>query len=250
MNRLLYLPALLLLSTHANANPESIRLKDLPAADSYCLDAQRVVVRTNIDVDLTLHDDFNSFVKSKAIIDGPDGKPAIQQYNWRADDGRILGISCKLKNTDHLNMTFGPGSAGPEGACQEMNRQVLALLGAELGLVAYSRFRAVLFHPDESPGNPDNPGMTGPEWLKPFTLAETNPGNDRELLIKTKGFVVEFSDPRYSKAPARFRGVHYCHFIAPQHLKDLLQGNAKPPTVIGKNPLEADLQNSSGPGTR
>jgi len=221
------------------------------AADlsNFCMEAQQIIVRTEVPVDLVIHEDFNAFVKSKAIIDGPDGKPEIQQYNWLDEDGNALGVSCKLKNTDHLTMTYGAGSAGPDQPCQEMNRRTLAAVSEELGLQAFSVYKAVVFDPDETPGNPENPGMTGPEWLKPFIMADARYHQGTpELRIKTKGFIVEFSDPRYQKAPARFRGVHYCHFIAPQHLKALLLDQAFPPTSIGRDPTADDIAGNTGPG--
>ena len=53
------------------------------------------------------------------------------------------------------------------------------------------------------------------------------------LHVVTKGFIVNFLDPQFAQMPVRFRGVHYCHFIAPDHLRDLLEGKASPGTMIG-----------------
>ncbi len=224
-------------------------LTDIPELNEYCLDAQRVVVRTNVEMDLVVHSDFDSFVKSKAIIEGPNERPQIQQYNWFNEAGEILGISCKLKNTDHLNMTFGPGSAGPDQPCQEMNRQVHGLLSIELGQEAFANYKAVIFDPNESPGDPENPGMTGPAWLKPYVMAYGSSKNGaQELHIATKGFIVEFSDPRFAKAPERFRGVHYCHFVAPEQFKRLMTGSSQPPIEVGKDPLAKDIADNTGPG--
>ena len=234
-----------------NASADSTGLTQLPTAQNYCLAAQRVLARTQLDMDLVVHEDFNRFVKSKAIINGPDGRPQIQQFNWLDADGKVLGISCKLKNTDHLNLTFGAGSAGPDLPCQEMNRQVLGLLSARLGPSAFSTYRAVIFDPDESPGNPETRGMTGPEWLKPHLLVYVGTANGgQELHIVSKGFIVEFTDPRFNKAPDRFRGVHYCHFIAPGQLEKLLTGGSEPPISVGRNPTADDLATTTGLGSR
>jgi hypothetical protein len=242
---------LTLLAHGAFAANEYTGLSSIPPVDEYCLAAQRVIVRTNIPMELVVHEDFNGFVKSKAIIDGPNGLPEIQQYNWRDDDGNVLGISCKLKNTDHLTLTYGLEAAGPEQPCQEMNRQVHGLLGVELGQEAFSTYKAVIFDPNESPGNPANPGMTGPEWLKPYVMAYASARNgNKELHIASKGFVVEFSDPQFAQAPERFRGVHYCHFIAPDEFGRLLTGATSPPVKIGRDPLAKDLANNPGPGSR
>jgi hypothetical protein len=168
---------------------------------------------------------FAAFVKSKALIQGP----TVQQFNWVDAEGNLIGVSCKLKSTDHLVATFGAGSAGPDGTCQDFNEAVYRLVAREARRSAYPN---VVFDPRETVTNEANPGMTGPDWLAPFTL--TSVDADGSLRIHTKGFIVNFNDSRYAQLPERFRGVHYCHFIAPNHLRDLLEGRASPGAVIGK----------------
>jgi len=235
MHRFLRTPAIILATLILAATAGA----EVPAADSYCLTAQKVIVSTDIDVELVVHDDFDAFVKSKAIMNGPLEKPQIQQFNWYSEDGDLLGISCKLKNAEHLNLVYGDGSAGPDNSCQTLNRQVLGTLSAELGLDAYATYKAIVFDPNETPATTEGaPGMSGPAWLAPFTMVREQEFNgNKELVIATKGFEVQFSDPRFQKAPERFRGVRYCHFIAPEHLKSLMLGQAEPPTVIGRDPL-------------
>ncbi len=199
-------------------------LQEVPATADYCIAAQRLVTRTEIPVEVVIHDDFDAFVKSKAVIEGP----TIQQFNWTDEQGALLGISCKLKNADHLNLQFGKGSAGPDGLCQEMNQAVFRLIARKVNKPVFSR---VTFDPAETVSNASQPGMTGPDWLAPFTLTY---GKDDVLHIATKGFIVNFSDPQFAKAPERFRGVHYCHFIAPEYLQALMEGTAAPGIVIGK----------------
>lgn len=205
-------------------------LRSIPAAEKYCISAQRLVTQTGLPVNLQLQTDFDAFVRSKALIEGP----TIQQFNWSDGNDELVGISCKLKNADHLLAVFGPGSAGPDGACQDMNRAVYALVAREIPAPVYPR---VVFDPAEGNMNEGNPGMTGPDWLAPFTL--TTVDADGSLRIHTKGFIVNFSDPRFEKMPVRFRGVHYCHFIAPAHLRALLEGRAKPGVEIGRR-VETD----------
>ena len=73
--------------------------------------------------------------------------------------------------------------------------------------------------------------MTGPDWLAAYTMTYSVAG---ELHIVSKGFIVDFTDERFAAAPERFRGVHYCHFIAPGHLQALLAGEVEPGTRIGQ----------------
>lgn len=201
------------------------RLAAVPATDQYCLAAQRVVTRTEVPVKLVRHGEFDAFVSSKAVIEGP----TIQQFNWYDASGVPLGVSCKLKSADHLNAAFGAGSAGPDGLCQDMNRAVYQLVAKDIG---ESRYAQVVFDPAETVVNQEQPGMTGPDWLKPYTMTSVDEAG--ALHIATRGFIVNFTDPQFAKMPERFRGVHYCHFIAPEHLHALLRGEAAPGAVIGR----------------
>lgn len=182
-------------------------------------------------------------MKSKAIIpEGEIAKPEIQQYHWTGEDGSIVGVSCKLKSADHLNLVYGEGTAGPDGACQDMNRYVFNSLGIPPEQVNYS---AVIFDPTEKPqtdGQPPAKGGPGPQWLQSYVATDIDA--DGALIIKTKGFRVDFNDPKFARAPARFRGVHYCHFIAPDHLRELVTGKVQPGTVIGQ---EVDLTRYGSP---
>lgn len=218
--------AAMLLTACTKSSPES-PLEALPELDSFCLAAQEIVTKTSHPMQLVVHDDFKAFVKSKAVIEGPE----IQQYNWQDEEGNVVGISCKLKSADHLNLEFGEGTAGPDGNCQEMNQAVFMLIAPTVGNPVYRR---VTFDPNEAVVNEENPGMTGPDWLAPYTA--TSVDETGTLTIRTKGFIVDFTDPEYEKAPARFRGVHYCHFIAPEHMYSLLTGTAEPGVRIGRDP--------------
>lgn len=211
------------------------QLEAVPAVDEYCLAAQRVVTRTSIPVELVIQKDFDGFVKSKAVIEGP----TIHQFNWTDADGVIVGISCKLKSADHLNLVFGDTSAGPDGLCQDMNRAVFERLSRSVSDPAFTR---VSFDPNEVVRNRENPGMTGPDWLAPFTVSTVDESG--ALVIHSKGFQVDFTDPEVQEAPPRFRGIHYCHFIGPEHLAALLQGDAEPGAEFGRSP---DLSRYSAP---
>lgn len=221
----LTVPALLAGACGGSGDP--FALTGPPAVDRYCLAAQRVVARTALPFRLVLHEDFADFVKSKALIDGP----VIQQYNWQDASGRVVGISCKLKSADHLKLAFGEDAAGPDGHCQDMNRAVFEQVAPRANDPdpAYTR---VVFDADEAMDHAAQPAMTGPDWLRPYTATWVDA--DGALHVRAKGFRVDFSDPRYAQAPARFRGVHYCHFVAPGYLRELLLGVAEPGAVIGR----------------
>ena len=216
--------------------PESSRVT-VPTVDEYCRVAQRIVTRTDQPVDLRIQDSFDGFVKSKAIIPEEGGAiPEIQQYNWIDDEAVVVGISCKLKSADHLNLVYGDGTAGPDGACQDMNRYVFDALRIDAADYAYD---SVAFDPTEQPqtrGVEPVEGGPGPQWLQSYTATLEEPAG--VLNIRTKGFTVDFLDPRFAQAPARFRGVHYCHFIAPDHLRAVVAGAVPAGVEIGR---EVDL---------
>jgi len=216
---------------------------ETPSLENYCRIAQRIVTRTDQPVDLVIQDSFDGFVKSKATIPDGDGAiPEIQQYNWVDEHGSVVGISCKLKSADHLNLVYGEGTAGPDGTCQDMNRYVFQSLGILRQNYEYSE---VVFDPYEQPqtrGQPPAEGGPGPQWLAAYTGTVVDPSG--ALSVRTKGFVVDFNDPRFANAPARFRGVHYCHFIEPNHLRAVATGAASPGVVIGR---EVDLSRYAVP---
>lgn len=220
------LAALLLVACAAGPHGRVPTLAAIPPASEYCQAAQRVVTRTDVPVQVVLHTNFTDFVKSKALIDGP----TIQQFTWYDSAGAPRGLSCKLKSADHLNLAFGAGSAGPDGACQDMNRAVYPLVAAK---VSRSRYPQVVFDARESVINEQDPTMTGPDWLKPHALTWVDEAG--ALHVTARGFIVNFTDPQFAQLPERFRGVHYCHFIAPEYFEALLRGTAQPGAVIGRH---------------
>jgi hypothetical protein len=218
----------MLMAACTTTSRDPYALQAVPPLDRYCLDAQRVVTRTTVPMDLVVHEDFESFVKSKALIAGP----TIHQFSWYAADGSIQGISCKMKSADHLNLVFGAGAdeaAGPDGYCHEMNRQVYALLEKQ---GANPNGVHVVFDPSESLDTKEQAGMIGPTWLLPFTL--TRFAADGSLHVASKGFTIDFTDARYQKFPPSWRGTHYCHLIAPAYLQALLAGEAGAGAMVGR----------------
>jgi hypothetical protein len=215
----------------AIAESRTPTLADVPATESYCLAAQRVITSTTVPMDLVVHDDFDSFVNSKALIEGP----TIQQYIWRNNDGSPVGVSCKMKSADHLQFVYGYESAGPDGLCQDINWQVYQSIAAEVKQPAYPE---VLFDVGEEVSNNKRPAMTGPDWLAPYSMTYVDAAG--ALHVAARGFVVDFNDPRYRKAPEKFRGVHYCHLIAPEYLRALISGEREPGAMVGKRVVVAE----------
>jgi hypothetical protein len=121
-----------------------------------------------------------------------------------------------------------------------MNRAVYHSLS---GQTEAPRFVTVIFDERETASNQPMSGMTGPDWLRPYRAIYI--GESGDLHIRSKGFQVNFTDPRFANAPVRFRGVHYCHLIAPEHLLAVLNGDIEPETSIGR---EVDTSGYGPPG--
>lgn len=196
------------------------------ALDDFCLQAQALLANTRHPFQVTHYQDIEGFTRSKAMID----PPTVKQYIWYEDDAstRPAMISCKMKSADHLNLRYPEASAGPDGLCQDVNRQTLGRIQQEFGSWASA---AVSFDPDEEVMREGAPFSAGPAWLYPF--AQTTRDAAGALVIHSKGFRVDFTDPRFADRPEAFRGIQYCHFIAPSYLQRLLSGEADPGVSFG-----------------
>jgi hypothetical protein len=198
-----------------------------PPLAEFCLEAQQVIVHTAIRPTLFVHTDFDAFVKSKALIE----PLSIQQYVWYENDDRTrpVMVSCKLKSADHLNEAFGTGTSAGDGQCQDMNRLTWERVRATLGAGAT---KTVVFDGAEVVENKENPGMTGPDWLKPYQMTWRDDAG--QLHVRSKGFRVDWTDPQFAAMPGRFRGVQYCHLIAPEYLTRLVTGQAEAGLSVGR----------------
>jgi uncharacterized protein YcfL len=226
------LAALLLAACTAMPSSKQFNLAELPTTDEFCLTAQRVVARTTLPMQLQLHDDLTAFIKSKTNIEGP----TIHQFNWYDDAGQLQGHSCKMKSGEHLNRVFGPNTAGPEGICRDMSEQVYGLVNQQ---VQQRVFQTVVFESNERRNSTEPSNMIGPQWLLPLTLTDVDAIGS--LHVRDRGFVIEFSDPRFQRMPPTWRGTHYCHFIAPAHLAAVLQGEAQPGATISSTAPRAPM---------
>ncbi len=222
------LAAAALTATAAGCASQPPPLSGSPPLAEFCLEAQRVIVRTSVTPALVVHTDFDAFVKSKAAIE----PLTIQQYIWYEDDdpARPVMVSCKLKSADHLNEAFGAGTAGGNGRCQDMNRLTYDRVRASLGA---ANVATLVFDPAEEVRNTENPGMTGPDWLKPYEMTWRD--DSGVLHLRSKGFRVDWTDPKFAAMPGRFRGVQYCHLVAPEYLARLLTGKVRPGVTVGRD---------------
>ena len=53
--------------------------------------------------------------------------------------------------------------------------------------------------------------------------------------MRSKGFRVDWTDPQFAAMPGRFRGVQYCHLVAPEYLARLVTGKEKAGLSVGRD---------------
>jgi hypothetical protein len=168
-----------------------------PELDEFCTEAQSLLAATALPSENVLYDDLDSFVKSKAAL-----KPLVtrQFVHYDAEDrGLAKMISCKLKS------------------CRSINGLTLKRVQSARGKPdsPWGVFTNVVLEPDEIV-------PSGFVWVKPYAMVRVD---DRNILhIKSKALFVSWHDERFLNMPARFRGTHYCHLIAPSYLRRLLDG--------------------------
>jgi hypothetical protein len=185
--------------------------------DEFCADVQRVLAATTVSVENVAYDEIEVFIKSKASI-----RPLVtRQYVHRDEQARPRMISCKVKTSDMLLLEYGDDAAGTEGACQSVNYlTVQRVAGASDSTKRpYGKYRDVVLEPDET-------GVSGVNWLKPYQMIWA----EQDVLhIQSKALRVDWGNERFKSAPARFRGTHYCHLVAPSYLRRVLDGEVGVP---------------------
>ncbi len=191
------------------------------ALEGFCVRAQSLIVGTRVPSTAVVHDDYETFVKSKPLV-----RPLeVQQYHWSAPDGAgpIDKVSCKMKTADHLVAEYGPYAAGEDAGCAEVNRDTVRRVVAGLPRAERRRLR---FDPERIVHDPEERTTNGPVWLEPHAVAYI--GRDGSLHLRTRAMRNDWLDPRYRDAPPQFKGTRYCHFVAPDHLRQLLLGQPVP----------------------
>jgi hypothetical protein len=199
----------------AHATPQTAKV----ALEGFCLRAQSLIVGTKVQSAAVVHDDYEAFVKSK-----PVARPLqVQQYHWPAppEGGPVRMLSCKMKTADHLVSEYGSGAAGDDAGCAAVNHDTLQRVVA--GMTAAER-RRLRFDPASVVHDAEERTTNGPVWLEPHAVAYV--AADGRLHLRTKAMRNDWLDPRYRDAPPQFKGTRYCHFVAPDYLRQLLRGDA------------------------
>jgi len=186
--------------------------------DQFCARAQASISGVKVPAVNVVHTDFDAFVLSKPAV-----RPLqTQQFHWYTTrpEARMRVISCKMKSADHIRTEYGPDQVGEQGSCAALNRQTLdrvlaSFSDAERRQLKFDRGRDVVIDADDR-------ATSAAYWLQPYAIAYIGAGG--ALHLQSRSIHNDWLDPRLADMAPRFKGVRYCHLIAPAYLRDMLLG--------------------------
>jgi hypothetical protein len=204
------------------ASPSASGGRATTTAD-FCSEAQRVVANSRVPAANTVYADREAFIISKASARPLETRQYATPEAGPGSPPKM--VSCKMKTADHIRTEFGADQAGADESCALLNQRTLdavlaSLTRAECRRAKFGGAAARIVVDDDLVV--DNGG----DWLKPFAIARLEP--DGSLHLQAKGMNKGWLDPRYASAQTQFRGVRYCHLVAPEYLRRLVLGDTAP----------------------
>ncbi len=197
-----------------------------PVTDKdYCERVQRDLTGTTVKVNNINYPDYEGFKQSKLKVDPVE----LAQFVLKDSEGRPLRISCKTKTSDHLQERWGKDAATGDKMCQDIHRLqtdavYAALTDAEKAKVKIPRDNIVI--------EPDETVYMGVNFVSDYDYVWRGP--EAKMHLKSKSLYVTWTNVLFAAAPERFRGVRYCHLIAPEYTKRLILGDADLPLPTTK----------------
>jgi hypothetical protein len=188
--------------------------------EAFCTHAQQAMAGTQRPSTNVVHTDFVAFRKSKTTIRPLETHQFVQT---EPGSSRPMRVSCKLKTPDQINLEYGARSAADAPkSCRDLHAGIVAAVYARL--TPQQRARAiprekVILEPDEWT-------ILGSTWVKDFPFAYAGEGG--RLHLASKSLHVDWTNRWFAWAPNSVRGVYYCHLAAPEYVKRLVLGDAKP----------------------
>jgi len=183
----------------------------------FCGRAQAFVTGSTPRVTNTVHDGIESFRRTAPIAE----PLTSQQYDWPDDRGAPRSatmISCKLVTADRIKAVQGPQAARTETSCEQVNRYTLTAVLASLSPA--ERERALFGQGKKVRFERDRPQASAENWYSPYEMASVDSGG--RLRLVAQAWRVDWSKPKQAQLPEEARGVHFCHFVAPDYLRRLL----------------------------
>lgn len=198
---------------------------------TYALDTQlllakidpEVLAKSGVTIDVNTHEDFTSFVKSKAGVDEAEKVARIHEFVTERDaDGRPTQVRIKIKSGESLNRHF-PANGGPALADDR------DITGQDLIKAWIERAVAKSTNPDAAKiaeaivVDGDSMAAAGQDWVPEFATARTEDGVVH--LQSRSMFIAQMHPlPAGFVPPPGVLGVHYIAAPAPELIEDLVDG--------------------------
>jgi hypothetical protein len=197
----------------------------MPVTDKdFCERVQRDLTGTTLKLNNIVYPDYDGFKESKTKIDPLE----IGQFVL-SDGVSPTRVSCKTKTTDHLIDRHGADAAKGDKTCADINRMTIdavytALTDDEKAKLKIAKDDVVI--------EPDETVYMGSQWVTDYDFAYRGP--EAKMHLMGKSLYVTWTNVAFKWAPERFRGVRYCHLIAPEYAKRLVLGEAELPLPTRK----------------
>ena len=203
------------------------------AMEEFCTRAQQIVARTDLVSTNVIQPTPEDFITSDAAPwDDADGLAlplTTQQFTSvvahpTEDRDMATVVSCKMKSAEALLYHYGLGTAEIGGLCRDVHAEVVDDVFASLTPPERAR---LVYDRDDVFLDPDLVSWGGPDWTTPFPPQVAHAEPDGKLHLRAKAMIVPRIFP-VPIVPTPKRGVHYCHLVAPDHLRELVTGDAEP----------------------
>jgi len=189
---------------------------------NFCADVQQLMTGTQLRPVNVSHEDWDSFVVSKAKI-RPLETEQFVLYDGQSHKQPIR-ISCKMKTSDHIINEYGAGAAQEGGRCSKINARIVDNVLSELTMKEIERQQITA---ERIVFDKDDIVVSGLRWTAPYAFVYL--AQDGTVHIHSKRMQINWKNLLFALAPDRFRGALYCHLIAPEYARLLLLGDAVAP---------------------
>jgi len=130
-------------------------------------------------------------------------------------------MSCKMRTAERINAAHsgdGVPVAMADADCAAVHMEMLSTVASGISARALKR------SPIEFTIAADISTFMGPSWLEPWPFNAVTRTEGGKLQLQSRSLYV--ANLWWLPMPARFKGNHYCHLVAPEYLELLLRGEA------------------------
>ncbi len=185
-----------------------------------CAGFQAQLSLAPLDIRTEIHDDWEAFVLAKPTVD----PLVIHQMAFAATpEGAVESVSCKLKGADHLAEVVGPEQVIDDLSCSDFNREIFRRQAERLQAEGVT----LALDPTSLHFVADELANRGTQWLDPMPWRGVQRDAGGRLQVQAKGMISPLRS--WTPIPRAWKGMFYCHLVAPEYARALLAGEATPP---------------------